>query len=345
MAKQVRILSIDGGGIRGILPGQVLLALEQKLQTKSGNPAARIADYFDMIAGTSTGGILTCLYLCPDEKNPSRAKFSAQEAVDLYLENGNAIFIDDIRHKLFSLGGLTDEKYDVGSLENLLKKYFVDKKLSQLLRPCIIPSYNIFTRSTHFFTQHDARQNPSYDYLISEVARATSAAPTYFEPARVHSLSGVSYPLVDGGVFANNPALCAYAEARQQFMRANGSKRITARDMFIVSVGTGSQKRSYDFEKAKGWGSLGWIQPVLDIMMSGASDTVDFQLKQIFDAIDCPENYTRINPELGEAVPEMDNASAANMQALKEAGIVAAEMNDEKLETIADFLLNSSSFI
>lgn len=344
MSKLVRILSIDGGGIRGILPGQVVVALEKKLQKKSDNPNARIADYFDLIAGTSTGGILTCLYLCPDENNPGRPQFSAQEAVDLYLENGKDIFVDDIRHKLFSLGGLTDEKYSVESLEKLLKKYFREKKLSQLLRPCIIPSYNIFTRAAHFFTQHDAKEKPSYDYLISDVARATSAAPTYFEPARAHSFTGVSYPLVDGGVFANNPALCAYAEARQQFKRENGSKNVTAMDMFIVSIGTGSKKRSYDYEKAKGWGSLGWIQPVLDIMMSGATDTIDFQLKQIFDAIDRSDNYIRINPELGEAVPEMDNASTENMQALKEAGIVAAEKNDEKLEKIATFLVNSSEF-
>jgi len=93
MSKPFRILSIDGGGIRGILPGQLLVELEKKLQTISGNSSARIADYFDMIAGTSTGGILTCLYLYPDKKNPSRPLFTAKEAVDLYLENGGGGFI------------------------------------------------------------------------------------------------------------------------------------------------------------------------------------------------------------------------------------------------------------
>jgi len=131
MAGHFRILSIDGGGIRGILPGQVLVALEKKLQKKSGNPNARIADFFDMIAGTSTGGILTCLYLCPDEKNPARPRFTAQEAVDLYLKYGNDIFRDNIRQKLRSFGGLTDQKYSADSLENLLRKYF--KEISNLL--------------------------------------------------------------------------------------------------------------------------------------------------------------------------------------------------------------------
>ena len=86
----IRILSIDGGGIRGILPGQILVALEKKLAALTGNADARIADHFDFIAGTSTGGILTCIYLCADDKG--RPRFTSQQAVDLYLQQGNSIF-------------------------------------------------------------------------------------------------------------------------------------------------------------------------------------------------------------------------------------------------------------
>jgi patatin-like phospholipase/acyl hydrolase len=342
MAELLRILSIDGGGIRGVLPGQVLVALEHKLQKKSGNPNARIADYFDLFAGTSTGGILTCLYLCPDKNNPSRPLFSAKEAVDLYLKNGGEIFKKSIAHEFRSAGGLTEEKYPSAAIEGLLKAYFGEVKLSELLKPCLITSYDIHKRSTHFFTQHDAKEKEGYDYLVREVARATSAAPTYFEPARATSLSGVSYPLVDGGVFANNPAMCAYAEAREQSKMVNGTETITAKDMFMLSIGTGSVKKSYEYDKAVGWGSLGWIEPVLDIMMSGASDTIDFQLMQIFDAIGKKENYLRISPEMGEADTEMDNASPENLQRLKEAGIETAENYDDDLERVAEYLANSN---
>lgn len=342
MAGLLRILSIDGGGIRGILPGQVLVYLEKKLQEKSGNPNARIVDFFDLFAGTSTGGILTCLYLCPDSKNSGRPAFSAKEAVDIYLKNGSSIFQNTLIHKITSVNGLTEEKYPSEMIEGLLREYFQDIKLSELLKPCIIPSYNIHKRSTHFFTQHDAKQKEGYDFYVRDVARATSAAPTYFEPSRAHSLMGVSYPLVDGGVFANNPSLCAYAEARQQFKRLDGSKNVTASDMFMLSIGTGSVKKSYDYKKAAGWGSLGWIQPVLDILMSGASDTVDFQLKQIFDAIDKKDNYIRIDPEMGEADTEMDNASPENLKALEEAGIATSEKFEKELDRAADFLINNS---
>ena len=343
MAQYLRILSIDGGGIRGILPGQIMVALEQKLQTKSGNPDARIADYFDLVAGTSTGGILTCLYLCPDEANSSRPRFSASEAVDLYLKYGGEIFKYDLARKLETMDGVREEKYPSAPIEKILQTYFKDLKLSQLLKPCLITSYNISARSTHFFTQHDAKQDPAYDYLLWEAARSTSAAPTYFEPMLAHSLTGMAYPLVDGGVFANNPAMCAYAEARMQFKREDSSKNVTAMDMFMVSVGTGSTKKSYPYEKAKKWGELGWIEPIIDILMSGASDTIDFQLKQIFDAIDSTENYIRISPEIGAASSEMDDASPKNLQALKAAGTASAQKYDAELERIAGFLVKSSA--
>ncbi|HRG51189.1 MAG TPA: patatin-like phospholipase family protein [Bacteroidia bacterium] len=335
MSKPFRILSIDGGGIRGILPGQLLVELEKKLQTISGNSSARIADYFDMIAGTSTGGILTCLYLYPDKKNPSRPLFTAKEAVDLYLENGGGIFKESsIRND----AGMRQEKYPVIAIENLLKKYFKNTRLSGLLKPCLITAYNISARSTHFFTQHDAKKSKAYDFYLYDVARGTSAAPTYFEPAGIKSLSGVMYPVVDGGVFASNPALCAFAEARQKFNPVvNDAERM---DLFMLSIGTGSKKESYSYDKTKGWGKMGWVKPVLDIMLSGASETVDFQMKHIFDAINCGDKYFRINPDIGKASIEMDDASPENLKALKEAGIAAAKKYDAELQAVASFLVN-----
>jgi uncharacterized protein len=282
---------------------------------------------------------LACLYLCPDDNN-ARPMFSAEEAVNLYLKYGQDIFKDETRQKIISQGGFTNDKYPVDLFEALLKKYFKDKKLSELLRPCIIPSYNVTKRSTHFFTQHDAFKDPNHDFFIRDVARATSAAPTYFEPALISSFAGINYPLVDGGVFANNPALCAFAEGRQFMKNVKGSVNPKASDMFIVSIGTGSEKRSLNYDVAKGWGAMGWVFPVLDVVMSGAVDTVDFQLQQIFESSDATQNYIRINPELGEAKPEMDNASSQNLDALKEAGQVNANVNDQILENIANRLIN-----
>jgi hypothetical protein len=329
MSLPFRILSIDGGGIRGVLPGQVLLSLENRLKSHTGNSAARLADFFDLIVGTSTGGILACLYLFPDESS-KRPLYSAQEAVNLYLLHGNRIFKDVVRHQSAN----QQEKYPSAPLEQVFKEYFGDVKLSELVKPCLITSYNILKRSTHFFTQHDARENPSCDYYLRSVARATSAAPTYFEPARVTAMDGSVYPLIDGGVFANNPAMCAYAEALTIMKRKSGKQKIACSEIFMVSVGTASFKRGYDYNSASGWGQGGFVPPVMDVLMSGAGDTIDYQVQQLFAADGCPENYVRINPSLGNADPAMDNASEKNLIALKNAGTDAAAKYDRELDHI-----------
>ena len=329
----MRILSIDGGGIRGILPGQILVTLEKKLQEhKEG---ARIADYFDLIAGTSTGGILTCFYLCPEKKGSNRPRFSASTAVDLYLERGNEIFDVSLWRRLSSGGGLWDEKYSEDELEKSLEEYFGDLKLSELLKPCVITAYDTWRRKTHFFKQHKAVTDPKRDFLVKDVARATSAAPTYFELPRVTSLSPElkRYPLIDGGVFANSPALCAYAEAR------TFPEKPTAKDMFILSLGTGEIKEPYYYREAKDWGLAGWLRPVLDIMMSGVAETVDYQLKQIFDSVSNPDQYVRIQPELGDASPAMDDATTKNLKDLKKAGEQCAEKKDDVLNQVVNQLV------
>ena len=338
-SKLTRILSIDGGGIRGIIPGQILVSLEKKLQEIDGNPNGKIADYFDLISGTSTGGILACLYLCPESDTSNAARFSAEEAVELYMERGDEIFDVSIWQKIKSGAGILDEKYSANELEDALEDYLKDLKLNQLTKPCLITSYDIRRRHAHFFTQHDAHK-ASHNYFVKDVARATSAAPTYFETARVKSMTNITYPLIDGGVFVNNPALCAYSEARNIDFDDSRKKPI-AKDMVILSLGTGNIDTPYYYNKAKDWGMVQWIKPLIDIMMSGVSETVNYQLMQIFDAVEKPKQYLRIDPDLGNASREMDDASLENLKALKEAGVASAKKFDKDLTGIAQLLIDN----
>jgi patatin-like phospholipase/acyl hydrolase len=205
----------------------------------------------------------------------------------------------------------------------------------------LITAYDIERRRTHFFTQHDAHRD-GRNFYVRDVARATSAAPTYFECAKIVSDSGVPYALVDGGMFANNPALCAYAEVRVGLAKAlelNPAPR--AKDMMILSLGTGQLTRSYSYPKAKDWGAVGWIRPVLDIMMSGVAETVDYQLRQIYDAVEAPEQYLRIQPELGEAEEDLDNADPDNIRRLAQIGTEIAETKHSELDRFADLLISA----
>ncbi len=341
--KLTRILSIDGGGIRGIIPAQILVTLEEMLRQRTGRPDVKIGDYFDLIAGTSTGGILTCIYLTPDKLDNQRPRFSSEDAVSLYMEHGGEIFNVPWKKKVMSANGYLDEKYPSEPIESVLDSYFGDLELKQLIKPCLITSYDVYDSKAHFFTQQDARQSEGKNFYVKDVARATAAAPTYFEAALVTSMSGVSYPLIDGGVFANNPSLCSYAEARQWDFGPDKLKP-NAAEMMIFSIGNGgSTKMYFPHEKVKNWGTLEWIKPLINIMMSGVNQTVDYQLKQIYQAVGRPEQYIRIEPTLNNAKSDMDDASSKNLAALKEAGVKATEQEETitKLERVVRMLIDN----
>ena len=341
--KKIRILSLDGGGIRGILPGTILTYIEEQLQKKTKNPQASIGQYFDFIAGTSTGGILSMIYLCPNLDGVN--KFMAREALDIYLAQGDEIFDVSFSKKVESFNGIFDEKYSEKELEKNLQIYFQDTKLSEALKPCLITSYDIRNRKAFFFTSLEARSEVR-NFYMRDVARATSAAPTYFEASRIKSLYGTPHSLIDGGVFANNPSLCAYAEARTinfSEILKNEEKPDTpsAKDMLIVSIGTGSVKQPYHYEDFKDAGVLKWIKPLIDIMMSGNAETVDYQLKKIYETLSrkhC-EDYHRIQPKLINADSAMDNGKPENLNALHEDGLLAVAENKEELDAIVDKLI------
>lgn len=330
-----KILSIDGGGIRGIIPGMLLVALEGKLKLESKNPDAAIVDYFDFFAGTSTGGILTCLLLCPSEDHPTRPKFSAKAALDLYLEHGNEIFKMSFFKRFRAKLGLAGERYNSQIFEGILKKYFGDTKLSQLIKPCIISAYNIELRKTHFFRQQNAiTRGESRDFYIRDVCRATSAAPTYFSVAEIYSLANVRYPLLDGGVFATNPALSGLIEVTKAF---NQTK---INDIYLYSLGTGRSRRSYDYDHFKKSSAMAIVPALIDIMMSGVAETSDFFLEQLFHSVGKEQNYIRIEPDSLESIKEgLDAASPTNIQKLVALGDRTVSENDGLLTRIAKLLV------
>ncbi|OIP69088.1 MAG: patatin [Oscillatoriales cyanobacterium CG2_30_40_61] len=345
MAQFTRILSLDGGGLRGIISAEVLKYVEQKLQDFTGNSDARIADYFDLIAGTSAGGILAALYLCPDPENPLRPRCSAEQVDHFFRYESSQIFDPASKNSFQPLGELFNEKYSYQKFNQIMGDFFKDLKLSELLQPCLITSYEIERRKSHFFTQHDAKLNIKDDYFIRDVLRATSAAPTFFEVAKIQAMNQDVYICIDGGVFANNPTLCAYAEARHKFNRDFNldnryEKGPTAKEMVVLSLGTGVVKKKYPYEEAKDWGKLKWLDPLFDIIMTGGAETVDYQMQQIFDTTGHPEHYLRINTDLqSRQTLQMDDFSEANLNAISKLGQQLTEENRQRLDEWIQLLL------
>jgi uncharacterized protein len=362
MASKVRILSIDGGGIRGIIPAVILEEIEKRLtlkieQLQKTNPVKKypepkIGNYFDLIAGTSTGGILSCIYLVPDDKNKLSAKFSATDALKLYANNGTKIFTLSFLKDIARIHVFFNEMYPVKNLEAELNAYFKKIKLSQLIKPCLITCYDIYERKGVFFNSADPKVDGDVrDYYLKDVARATSAAPTYFEPANIKSLLDAPFNLIDGGVFVNNPALCAYSEARG--LNFSDAKILPgkyddvkplhpgAKDMLLISIGTGSVKKAYDFDKLKNAGLITWLPIIIDIMMSGNSETVHYHLDKIFDTLPAEDkkDYYRLEPSLVKASAEMDDATEENIIKLQEAGKIFITKNTKRLDEIVDKII------
>jgi uncharacterized protein len=296
MQNTVRILSIDGGGIRGIIPAVVLSRLERQT-------GQRVADLFDLVAGTSTGGILALGLTRPG--TGGRPLYSAAEMSELYEREGSKIFSASFWRRMRTMGSLREERYSADGIEEVLRRYFEDTRLKDACTGVLVPSYEIERRKPFFFKSASARERPEYDFPMWQVARATSAAPTYFEPARLPVPNSSDYwALIDGGVFANNPGACALVEAI--------ARNPWATKFLVVSLGTGNLLQRIPIDEAKGWGTAGWLRPVLDIVLDGVSATVDYQLQQLL-----PGDYHRFQVTLHQNDQEMDDVRPENLRNLR----------------------------
>ena len=339
MSHKTRILSIDGGGIRGIIPGQILVTLEEKLKKKAKNKNASIADFFDIIAGTNAGGILTFAYLLPASKKPQRPAYTAQEVADIYLRRGHSIFNHKFGKKVFGLG---NEIYPTKGVEKTLTRYFGNARLSELLKPCLVPTYNINERKAMVLNQNRVHEEQLDDFLLRDAGIAATATPGYFDVARIESQGGRHYPLIDGSIYANNPAMSAFVEAQKTMNNTEDLENIAPQDITMLSLGTGSNEQRYQYKEAKKWRGAKWTKPLLSMTMSGISETVDQQLKQLFHSIDADDQYLRINPELKRNMDaSLDNASSSNRKALRKLGQEAAKQYNSELDHIAEELVHS----
>ena len=320
----VKILSIDGGGIRGIIPAIVLTEIEKR----TGRPVSQL---FDLVAGTSTGGILALGLTIP--KTKGAPLYTAQNLVEMYEREGRRIFSRSLLRKLFACDNLTWKKYSSTGIEQVLLEYFGDSRLRDAATEVLITSYEIERRFPFFFKSCHARERLDYDFPARQIARATSAAPTYFEPMKLFTgTNSDHYTLIDGGVFANNPAACALVEARTTHPDASA--------YLMVSLGTGALMRSLPLSVAKYWGSVRWAKPLIDIVFDGVSSTVDYQLRELVRSTPSQSQlYYRFQVHLNGHDSKLDNTSPRNITALKALGYELVERESEDIAKLCEELV------
>jgi patatin-like phospholipase/acyl hydrolase len=276
--QKFRILSINGGGIRGVIPATILAHIERE----TGKPAHQL---FDLIVGTSTGGLIACALTKP-------GPLSAAQIQQTYLGRGREIFSRSTWEAVKSLGSLAGPKYGAAGLERVLTDMLGPVTLAQAVRPCAVTSYDISARAPRVLSSWGAYKAMH----MVHAARATSAGPTFFPPFQQY---------IDGGVVANNPSAVALAEACSHF-------GVETDDCLVLSLGTGADERPIDPSEASGWGALSWIQPLVSVFTDGAVDLVHYGMNEAMPR----GQYLYMQPALKDGQGDMDNVDPKNMLSL-----------------------------
>ncbi len=268
MAKY-RILSIDGGGIRGL----VTTVLLQRIVATPG--LKNLLDTIDLIAGTSTGGLLAM---------GIAHQLDLQKIHDVYVEKGPEIFDDSWLDDLVDLGKLRGADYDIKPLRRELRRLFGETTLGGLKKRVLITSFDLDnedkpeerTWKPKLFHNFPGPDNDRAS-LAADVGLYTSAAPTYFP-----SVDGY----IDGGVYASNPAMCALSQTQDDRYKPTPALD----DVLLLSLGTGTSLQ-YIKGKSLDWGYAQWVKPLISLMLDGTAGIADYQCKQILR-----DRYHRLAP-------------------------------------------------
>jgi patatin-like phospholipase/acyl hydrolase len=290
-----------------------------EFEKRTGKP---ISELFDIIAGTSTGGILAVALTVPGSRG--RPKYSAEKIYSLYIEHGGTIFNRSLLRSAATLGGLLGPKYSPRGLESLLEQYFGDKRLHETLTEIIVTAYDMASSTPWFFKTSFAKNHraPEDDPLLAQVVRATTAVPAFFPP-----LTMEGHCMVDGGVFASNPGLCAYAHAKNLYPEET--------EFLVISLGTGVQTHHRPCSKIKDWGIADWAVPIIAVLLNSSSETVNYQMKTLVGG----ENYARFQVKLDDQTAEMDDASPENIRRLEALAQAAVRENSAKIDQLCSRLM------
>jgi len=338
----VTVLSIDGGGVRGIIPAKILEFLEKELQ-EIDKEDTRIADYFDLIAGTSTGGLMTTMLAAPGPDN--KPLFSTKQIVDFYREHSPKIFPSMWCGFWGFVRSLFGPRYTGKYLRDIVEEKLKETKISETRTRVVIPTFDIKLLQPAIFSTTEGKTNKLKNARLSDICISTSAAPTFF-PAHKFSIKDEDHPsnkrdfhLIDGGVAANNPTLLAINHVRRRvILEREKHSKVKAVDygkLLILSLGTGSAApdQNYEAPQVAKWGMFRWFysngtSPLMEAFNQASSDMVDIHVYALFQELYQKDNYFRIHDsyfriqddQLKGITASLDVSTKANLQELEKIG-------------------------
>ncbi|MEG0529175.1 MAG: patatin-like phospholipase family protein [Bacilli bacterium] len=343
--KKIILLSLDGGGIRGIISCIILKYIEDKLKEQDCEDA-KIGDYVDFIAGTSTGALIASLLLLPSDEHPKKAKHSITDALNIYLGEGKNIFSKTFWTILNNPLAVFKDNFSTMVLESQLEIVFKDAELKNLIRPCALIAYDTEHQKPKIFNSIDGI-SPFRNFYIKDVCRASSAAPTYFEPAKIKSFAEQEFSCIDGGVFANNPTFCGFIESQKinfnkyfkDDLKFDGTAPL--QEFITISIGNGSRAKSYKHNELTGISKSKWVDPLVDIFISTGVNMIDMEMKSMYSLLKpkYQHNYYRFNPEIPESSIDLGNVSNTNIKTLIDVANDYVAKNKEYLDEVVQKLI------
>ncbi|XP_027906059.1 patatin-17-like [Vigna unguiculata] len=300
------VLSIDGGGIRGIIPATVLDYLEKALKGK--DPNADLAHYFDVIGGTSTGGLITAMLATPSHDDPTRGAFTPAQIVEFYKQNGPHVFNS-------SRPG-NGPQFDGEFLHNITREVLKDTRLNQTLTNVVIPAFDLKRQKPVIFSNYKLEDAPYLNALLSDICISTSAEPTQLPPYYFVN-DGVEFNMIDGGVAARNPTQATISEVLQH----NEYPKI-----LLLSLGTGAEKYvenpDFDARSAANWTILNWAFVANDMLGRASSAITEYYLASLFSGFQPPHStYLRIDEhDLNHDFSNSVNVTKENLEGLEKTG-------------------------
>ncbi|KAI5423297.1 patatin-like protein 4 [Lathyrus oleraceus] len=320
----ITILSIDGGGIKGIIPSVVLERLENALKIVSNDEKAAVADFFDVISGTSTGGLIAAMLAAPNSNDPTRPASTAAEILKFYLEFGPSIF-----NQTSAIGWNQTSprpKYNGKFLHDKAREILKESRLHDTLTNLVIPAFDILKVHPVIFSSFKIEEVPSLDAKLSDISIGTSAAPTLLPPYYFKD-GDREFHLVDGGVAAGNPALVALSEVAQQlnsknpdFIRVKNSNEPIK--IVLLSLGCGRLvPPGVDARIAHLLSAVQWIPLGVLGLATAAADMNEYHLASVFPDLPSSENYYlrveeyNLDPSIG-----FDDTSKESLEKLVKAG-------------------------
>ena len=323
--RPIKILSLDSGGIHGIISAYSLRYLEEK----SGKS---INQLFDLIVCVSTGAIQATMLTIPDAQN--HPAYSAQNLLNYYNTNISNLLKVPLWWRIISMNGFFRPWLNSNQVYDTIKQSSNNFKLSDLLNHVVIVTFDLRTNWIVLFDNLAAQKDPSKDFMLADVIYSAISAPTKIGPREITNVTGTKkYTLIDGATMATDPATIALMVA---------TKLYPDNPKYMLSIGNGESPPSINLDKVGTWGLFDWAAPLTGTLLNARTNLTQKIMYMLYhDKFAQLKYYVRINRLLPLSVADSFGSSAEQITTLNQVGQQLTQQYRAQLDFFAKELYDN----